>query len=148
LRAIAATSRTRSAGSGIGAEMARGYNPLAPLRPRQIRQQARAYVNAQIQPLLRQLNRQSAGNQAAIGDYTQRLQQQLAPLAGQTAGYYNQAEQEQRSVNNQLADRLNSVGGQEASALQAKLASAGLPTDQAQRVSAIGSGAANTGAAL
>jgi hypothetical protein len=126
----------------------RAPNPLAPLRPVQIRRQARAYVNAQIQPLLRQLNQRESGNLAAIGDYTQRLQQQLAPVAGQTAGYYNQAEQEQRSLNTELANRLGSVGGQEAAALQAKLAQAGIPAEQAQRVGAIGAGAANAGAAL
>src|SRR6266566_6068531 len=125
------------------------YNALRPSTPRQIRRQARYAVGASFGPLFAQLNRRESGNQAAIQDYTQRLIQQLGPVANQVQGYYGQAATQEQGVNNQLADRLNSVGGQEASALQAKLAQAGLGgTGQEQRVSAIGSGAANTGAAL
>jgi hypothetical protein len=123
-------------------------NPLAPHTPKQVRRQARYAVGATFNPLFAQLNRREASNQAAIRDYTRSLSSMLAPIAGQIQGYYNNAENRQQGVDTALANRLNSVGGQEASALQSRLASAGLPTDQAQRVSAVGSGAANTSAAL
>jgi hypothetical protein len=114
-------------------------NPLAPRTPRQVRRQARYAVGATFNPLFAQLNRREASNQAAIRDYTRSLSSMLAPIAGQIQGYYNNATAQQQGVDTALANRLNSVGGQEASALQQRLASAGLPTDQAQRVSAVGS---------
>src|SRR6266487_4773081 len=100
------------------------YNALRPSTPRQIRRQARYAVGATFSPLFAQLNRRESGNQAAIRDYTQRLIQQLGPVANQIAGYYGRAEQQQQGVNESLANRLGSVGGQEAAALQAKLAQA------------------------
>jgi hypothetical protein len=115
-------------------------NPLAPRTPRQVRRQARYAVGATFNPLFAQLNRREASNQAAIRDYTRSLSSMLAPIAGQIQGYYNNATAQQQGVDTALANRLNSVGGQEASALQQRLASAGLPTDQAQRVSAVGRG--------
>jgi hypothetical protein len=123
-------------------------NPLAPHTPKQVRRQARYAVGATFNPLFAQLNRREASNQAAIRDYTRSLSSMLAPIAGQIQGYYNNASAAAgcRHGVGEPAQQRGRPGGVRV-AVQ-RLASAGLPTDQAQRVSAVGSGAANTSAAL
>lgn len=122
-----------------------GYNPLAALTPRQQFALARRYSRAQLMPLLAQLDREFTGKQAGAAGYAEQLAGRLAPLAGQTHSIYAGAENEQRSVDEALANRLAAGGQGLDSELAKQLALAGQPvTHDAARIGA-GAAAANQG---
>lgn len=104
-----------------------GYG--TPLSPRQQRAQVASLVNAQILPLIAQINaesaRKAASGGAAITAYTDQLARRLAPLAGQTRATYQAAEQRQTADDTALANRLQGLGGDVAATLRQQVGGIG-----------------------
>jgi len=92
----------------------RRYDPFAPLNPRQQQAQARQYVNAQIQPLLKQINsefaRENQGQQNAISSATNALASQLMPQQQITHNYYQEAIGQQKGLDEALYQHLQGQG--------------------------------------
>lgn len=128
------------------------YSPFTPLGPRAQRRRVKALVNAQILPLIAQINaeinRRQASGSAAISGYTSRLASDLAPLAGATHATYTGAEARQSADDAALADRLTRVGGDVGASLRAQLQLAGQSTAPADAAAQQGAAAGATVAGL
>lgn len=131
-------------------------NPLAPLSEKAIARQSRSYVNAQILPLIAQINsevdRRNRAGQAAIAGNTDTLAGHLAPIAGEIHARNEAAQNQQRSDDAALAAHLTGAGALQGSQLAAQLAAINAPAEQVQQVAggatAAGAGAGATSAAL
>jgi hypothetical protein len=129
--------------------MARRYDPLGPIAPQQQRRLALQYVNALVNPVMRQIeaqfNRQLAGGAGLIRGYTNQLQSSLAPLAGQTQQRYTTADQSLAQIDNALSNKLTAAGQSGQGELAKQLTAAGIPLNAAPDIASMGAGAGAAG---
>lgn len=135
------------AGLGLGAPV----TPYTPQTSDQLGAQAQALIQAQIAPLIAQINASIASRSqqgsAAIQQYTG----QLAGLEGQYAptmgAAYDKATSDLHALETGLADRLGGAGKASAKEVTAALAQAGQDTTAAQGLAGVGKRAGNASAA-
>jgi hypothetical protein len=121
------------------------YDPFAPLTPKQQRQLARRYANAQFGPVLAQINaeyaRRARSGGAAISAGTEQLAGQLAPEQGRTHEIYAAAQAAQDSLDQAIAAKLSGAGQAASGDVNKQLDAAGIPRAASPDLAQMGAGA-------
>jgi hypothetical protein len=126
-------------------------NPYAPKTDAQLQAEAAAFVGAQINPLIDEINRsitaRSQSGSQAIQSATAALINAMAGYGPATAAAYGTAEKNVAALEDALANRLTGQGKDVAADLSGALAAAGQDTTGAQGLAGVGAAAANAGLA-
>jgi len=108
------------------------YNPLAALSPRAQRRQVRQDVRMNTRPFIRQVSgeitRRARSGSQNISGIADELARNLAGAQAQQADIYGRARSSLGDIDTKLADRLGTVGGDEAAALKHQLELSGGPS--------------------
>lgn len=124
----------------------RPYDPLAPLRPRQVRRQVRQDVLANTRPIARMIGARATSGAQNISGIANELAQHLGALAPQERAIYGAAKSDLGGLDTAIADRLAAAGQTGEADLRKQASLTGVPSALVESLAG-GAGAAGAGAA-